>query len=258
MKRLVFFLVAACCAIGIATASAQEPLTILTEKLPPFNFERDGEVRGISADLLLLALDRTGNPTPRSAIRVFPWARAYLMVQREPGTVLFSMARTEEREPLFRWVGPIQELTIGLIARKERGIVLNSMADAEAYTIGTIRDGAPEQLVIAAGVNPDRLDRLTDPSLNLKKLEAGRIDLFAFNVPTTFFMMRQAGMDPAGYEVVHTLKRTALYYAFHKDTPDDLIERLNSAVAELKAPVASGRSAMDEIVEKYLGPVTRH
>jgi polar amino acid transport system substrate-binding protein len=253
MNRWKMALIAIASLIVLSPAHARAELKIMTEKLPPFNFEENGEVVGISADLLLLAMEEAGQPAPRSAIQVFPWARAYTTVQREPNTVLFSMARTEQREPLFQWVGPIYDLTIGLIARRDRNIVLNSIADAGQYTIGTIRDGAPEQLVIAGGYPLEKLDRLTDPSLNLKKLEAGRIDLFAFNVPTTFFMMRQAGMDPGDYEVVYTLKKAALFYGFHKDTDPELIRKLNTAVSDLKQPDETGRSRYRGIVETYLG-----
>jgi polar amino acid transport system substrate-binding protein len=251
MNRWIISLIAIASLVFVGPAHAE--LKIMTEKLPPFNFEEDGAVVGISADLLLLAMETAGHPAPRSAIRILPWARAYTIVQREPDTVLFSMARTEQREPLFQWVGPIYDLTIGLIARRDRNIVMDSMADAGQYAIGTIRDGAPEQLVISAGYPEEKLERLTDPSLNLKKLEAGRIDLFAFNVPTTFFMMRRAGMDPGDYEVVYTLKKTSLFYGFHKDTDPAMIRELNAAVLDLKKPDETGRSRYKEIVKTYLG-----
>lgn len=237
----------------VPAAFAGSPFTIMTEANPPFNFEQEGEVHGIGVDLLLGVMDKTGQPIPRSAIEIIPWPRAYEAVQNQPGTMLFSMARTEQRENLFAWVGPLFDLDIGLIAPKQKKIVINTIADAEKYKIGTIREGAPEQLVIQAGFSPDTLDRIADPRLNIKKLAAGRIDMFAFNVPAAFYMMRQQGLNPKDYEVVYTLKQTGLYYAFHKDTDPNLITNLNQALTELKKKDADGRSPYQEIIANYLG-----
>jgi polar amino acid transport system substrate-binding protein len=234
-------------------AAAQQPFTIMTESNPPFNFEKDGEVHGISADLLLLVMEKAGHPVKRSDIQIMPWPRAYQEVQEKPGTVLFSMARTEQRENLFKWMGPIQELTIGLVAPKSKKIVINTPDDAKKYRIGTIRDGAPEQLAITAGFDESLLDRIADPVLNIKKLAADRIDMFAFNVPAIFYMMIQEGMNPDDYEVVFPLKKTALYYAFHKDTDAAVIEKMNQALADLKKPDNTGQSPYDQIIKKYLG-----
>lgn len=251
MKKLVIILILS----GILTIPvlAQQTFTIMAEALPPFNFELDGVVRGISADLLVMVMEKAGNPIDQSAIKIVPWARGYNAVQNDPGTVLFSMARTEQREPLFQWVGPITDLTLGLMAPKAKHIVLNSLQDANAYKIGTVRDGAPEQLAISGGVSENSLDRISDPVLNIKKLEAGRIDMFAFNVPTTRYLMIDMGINPNDYEVVYTLKQTALYFAFHKDTDPDLIARLNAALQEFHAADANGKSAVDKLIETYLG-----
>jgi len=80
------------------------------------------------------------------------------MVQNVPGSLLFSTARTSQREKLFKWVGPITDLTIGLVSLKTKNIKLQSIKDADKYRIGTIRDGSPEQLVLEAGIQESKVD----------------------------------------------------------------------------------------------------
>jgi ABC-type amino acid transport substrate-binding protein len=227
---------------------------IMTEELPPYNFLAESVVRGISTDIFLRIMERNGMDINRSDIRMMPWPRAYRMVRDIPGSILFSTARTEEREKLFKWVGPITRLTIALLARKDADIRLDSLEDAARYTIGTIRDGAPEQLVIRGGVPLDRLDRIASPELNIKKLQAGRIDLFAFNVPSTRYLMVRMGIDPDEYEPVYILKQADLYYAFHLDTDSSLISRLNRTLEKMRHPDKSGRSEVDRIIENYHAP----
>ena len=51
-------------------------LTILTENLPPLNYEKDGELVGPSVEIVREIQSRVGS---RDKIQVYPWARAYKM-----------------------------------------------------------------------------------------------------------------------------------------------------------------------------------
>jgi polar amino acid transport system substrate-binding protein len=249
-KKLSILIVLLC--LTSFPAMAQESWKIMTEELPPYNFKQDNQVHGISSDILLQLMTKNDTSIQRKDIQLLPWPRAYTRVQNEPGTILFSTARTPQREKLFKWVGPITDLTIGLIALKKNNIQLRSLEDAKKYTIGTIRDGAPEQLVLKGGLMENDLDRIASPESNIKKLQAGRIDLFAFSVPSTRYLMITLGIDPDNYESVYTLKQAELYYAFHKDTDDQVIQALNTTLQELKQPDTTGKSSIDRILDKYL------
>ncbi len=254
MRRVYTVIIAAVLMIclQVIPALARPNWNIMTEELPPYNFTRDGQVYGISTDILLKIMKKNGVAVERQDIHLLPWPRAYSTVQDVTGSILFSAARTTEREKLFKWVGPITDLTIGLTALKERNIRLNSLEDTQQYIIGTIRDGAPEQLVLKSGAAESSLDRIASPEANIKKLQAGRIDLFAFNVPSTRFLMLKLGIDPDKYESVYTLKQADLYYAFHKDTDDELIRALNQTLQAMQQPDAAGTSEVDRIIGGYL------
>jgi ABC-type amino acid transport substrate-binding protein len=252
IQRTVGLLAAVLLFLGAGWCMAAPRFTIMTEELPPYNFLRNGEVYGVSADILLQILEQNNVKVAREEIQLLPWPRAYRMALEQPGSVLFSTARTPERESLFKWVGPITRLTIGLLARRDRHITLSSLADAARYTVGTVRDGAPEQLLARSGVPQSSLERIASPEKNIRKLQAGRIDLFAFNIPTTRCLMLRMGIDPDDYVSVYTLREVELYYAFHPDTDDGLIRALNRSMAELRRPGSDGRSEVDRITEAYL------
>lgn len=252
MKKILFFITICLSLFTLLPQKGMCSWEIFTEELPPFNFERDGKVYGISTDILLELLRMAGTPVARENIQLIPWPRAYNTVLTTPGTILFSAARTEEREPLFQWVGPIHKITIGLIAKKESNILIHSIEDLRKYKIGTIRKGAPEQLVIKAGINEDSLDRISDPVANVKKLQSGRIDMFAFNVPTTRYLMATNGIDPDQYEVVWVLKEAEIYYAFHNETDTKTIEKLNFLLDEMKQGAGEAGSFYDLTIARYL------
>jgi polar amino acid transport system substrate-binding protein len=248
MLLLLIFLLA-------GAAFSAEPLldwTIMTDELPPYNFSRQGKVFGASTDILLQILEKNNVRVDRKSIHVLPWPRAYQLALTTPGTILYSTARTDERENLFQWVGPITNITMGIIALKERNIQINTLQDLSKYTIGTIRDGAPDQLLLKAGIPESRLDRIASPESNIKKLLAGRIDLIGFSVLSARFLMQRMGLNPELFEAVYTLQERPLYFAFHKDSSKELIQSLNSTLKDMKIPDATGTCTVTRILNKYL------
>lgn len=224
----------------------------MTEDLPPFNFREDEKIVGISTEIVRHIFKHAGFAMDHGDIQLYPWARAYHDAQVIPGTALFSVARTAEREELFCWVGPLLDVTIGIIAKKQNHIKINDVADLAKYRIGSVRDGAPEQLLNKSGVPLKNLERLALPEQSIRKLRAGRIDLFVFNVQTTQYLMLQLGIDPDDYETVFMLKKPKLYLALHKDTERNLVNKLQASLDEMKQPGVDGLSLFDRIVGKYL------
>ena len=231
---------------------AQQSFLVMTEDLPPFNFREDGKVIGISTAIVRHIFKQSGLSMTRGDIQLYPWSRAYHDIQYVPQTALYSMARTEEREDLFCWVGPLMDVTIGIIAKKQSHIKIHSVVDLEKYRIGSVRDGAPEQLLIKRGVPLKNLERLALPEQNIRKLQAGRIDLFVFNVQTTQYLMLKLGINPDDYETVFMLKNPKLYLALHKDTDRKVVNRLQASLDEMKRPGADGLTLFDRIVDGYL------
>jgi len=221
--------------------------TILTEEWKPYNFKKDGIVLGISTDMLVLMLERIGTTQNRKDIMLVPWARAYNMLQNNPGTILFTTTKTEERENMFKWVGPIFEIELNLYALKQRNLKINSIEDIKKYRIGTQRDDVVESLLVKkTGMNVTDFERVASSLLNVKKLYAGRIDLVPQCKETTIIKCKEAGIDPDKFESVYTLDTKSNYYAFHKDTPDEVISTFQAAFDELK-----GEGKLDEIFRKY-------
>ena len=228
----------------------------MTEENPPFNFQENGRLQGIAVDLLLAIHDVAGLPLRRDQIRLLPWPRAYRILEKDPDAALFSTARTRRREHLFQWVGPITTLTIGVIARRNRHLRPRSIAELNGLRIGTIRNGAPEQLLLEGGLEARWLDRVTTPEQNIRKLAAGRIDALAFNREATWYLMGRLGLDRYDYEMIYVLDEALLYYAYNPGVDAMLIDRLNRALLMLRTRDSAGASTYQRIIGHYLGPET--
>jgi polar amino acid transport system substrate-binding protein len=231
----------------MATNVGAQTLTVLAEENPPFNTVKDGSAQGAATDLFLAIAAKAGLKVTRDDVKTQPWVRSYEAVQTQVNTVLFPMARTAARENLFKWVGPIYKVQIGLIAPKARKLVIKDAADASKYKIGTVKDGAPEQAIVAAGVSVDLLDRSADLVGNLRKLQSGRIDMLAFNAVAANFNMASLGMNPVDYEVVFVLSEPQLYFALQKDTAPTTINALQTALDAAKKD-----GSYDAIIKKFI------
>jgi polar amino acid transport system substrate-binding protein len=229
--RFVTILALSC---GLSLARA-ESLVLLTENLPPFNmsvtgnnFARDDNVTGISADILRAVCERAG--VECQLILRFPWQRVYQQTLDDAGYGLFSTARTAEREKLFKWVGPIASNDWVLFAKGDSAIQLGSLEDARRYRIGGYKDDAKTQFLLDKGIEVQTALRDAE---NVRKLERGQIDLWVTSDQAGRFVARQEGVE--SLKVVQHLYRADLYLALNRQTPDELVQKLQRTLDSLRA-----------------------
>lgn len=215
-----------------------DEMTWLTEEYYPYNYREDGRVKGISADLLRLVWQEMGEP--EHSIYVLPWARAYVQTQGTKNTVLFSMARTPEREKLFKWAGPIAHVRFVLAARKGSRITMDSMEDLAGLRVGTLRGDVSDQL-LQPFKDKCRVDAVVRMDQNLRKLDAGRIDLVAYEELSLRLLLQHDGRPPDALQTVYVLREVPVYYAFNLATDNALIQRFQSALNDAKNTEAYAR-----------------
>jgi polar amino acid transport system substrate-binding protein len=202
-----------------------EGLTYLTEEFRPLNYTENGKPTGLAVALLKLLWQEMG--VPKQPIQVMPWPRIYRSGQLDPRIVIFSMYRTEERENLFKWVGPIVKGRLALFALRSRHLVADSLKDMAGRRIVSLRDIAAAAKVLGAGLPLTYASRV-EHAVHL--LESGRVDALALDE----FRFRQAlaamGLRANGFETVLVLSEDSLYYAFSRDTGDPLVARFQQAL----------------------------
>jgi ABC-type amino acid transport substrate-binding protein len=105
------------------------------------------------------------------------WARAWASVQTEKNTCLVPLARTPDRITQFSWIGPIYKAYYVVIALKKRRLKLDSLESAvkQKLTVGVVASQASDD--IAKAVPGLHREPVTAPTLNFRKLLAGRVDI---------------------------------------------------------------------------------
>jgi polar amino acid transport system substrate-binding protein len=195
----------------------------------------DGEMGGITGEMVKRALARAHVSATISPV---PWQRAYDDALGNAMTCAYPTSVTEARLPLFKWVGPLTRNDWVLVGTTEANIRLDRVEDAKRLRIGVYQGDARETFFRDAGGY--QIESVNSNELNLTRLEAGRIDLWAASVYTVWYE-RQRGVN--NLRVVLPFRSVSLSLACNKDVSDDIIARLNQAVADL---IADGTAAVLE------------
>lgn len=241
-----------------ATAANQpapaKDMVYITEQFPPFNYQEDGKLQGISVDLLEKMLEHINTTLNRSEIKLLPWDQGYQMALQDNNTVIFSTGRIPEREALFKWVGPISSIKVVLFALNAKHIKINSPGDLRALKIGVVKHSAEGPVVIKAGANPGNLVERNNTTEVIDMLKAGTIDAWAYPDLVGVWLADKAGLNASKYEVVYQLtKESPLYYAFNRNTSDSTVQTFQAALNQSKnGKEASGVSDFEKVLYRYL------
>jgi len=213
------------------TCPAAAELTIITEEFPPLNYTENGKLTGAITDVVREITRRLGIAND---IQVMPWARGYKRLLTEPNTVLFTTARTEARESLFHWVGPLHSARIELYARKSDQRQIDSIEAAmQVDAIATYRDDVREQILKSLGFT--NLDSSNSPHSGIRKLMSGRVDLWIFDNVGAQQVAREAGFGPRDIKAILTLQQQISYIAISKPTSPAIVQQWQVTLDEMKA-----------------------
>jgi len=233
-------------------------LNYLTEEVPPFNYQEGGKPAGISVEILEAIFRNMGLNRTRADVRIVPLADGFQQAQGNTSTVLFSIVRTPEREPLYKWAGPFTKSSFVLFAPKSRNITIASPGDLNRYRIGAVKASIENDLLISQGVNASHIISGAVPGELFRMLKEGQIDLWAEGDLTGRYEMKKAGVNPEAYAIVYTLSENDLYYIFSRDVPDTLVSSFQQALQTVKYQRdAQGISEYERIIYRNLGVAAR-
>lgn len=216
------------------TSLAQQKLYFFTEQYPPYNMTDDGrafahkadEITGLCTDVIKAVIRETPYD---SRIKLRNWKYGMERSKRKANTGVFCAARSPEREALFHWVGPITNLGWALFSLPGSDIKLNSLEDARDYKIGGYKGDVMSNYLIEKGFNVE----LSDSSQMVpRRLQLGQVDLWV----TDQLSGPYTAADAAELEIkeVLTFRNTPMFLAINRDTSDDVINTLQSALDKLR------------------------
>lgn len=234
MKGLVFAL--SSLAFVLCAPVAADELIFYTEDNPPWNMPADdGGVTGFATAMVAEAARRAG---VEYRVELLPWRRAYAAALTEPTACVFAANRTEERDPLFRWVGPIGYGGWVLFSRPDDERNLASIDAARDLRVAAAPGSAIAHFLLDEGFTA--LEVAT-PALNARKLHAGRVDLWASGLANVTAVARIT--DTPEPQIAYILKRATLSLACNRDMPETKIAAMDAEMRALRTGAFGRRTA---------------
>ena len=215
-------------------ASDEVSLAVVTEEWRPFNYTDDnGIIVGRSTTKVRAILDSLGY---KYDIRSYPWTRAMRMAENDENTLIYSIFRTPEREHKYQWacplMAPVKVYFFHLATRDD--INVTSLDDAKNYVISVGRNARSHETLLEKGfIEGQHLDVSADPSGELRKFLAGRVD---FLVQSEWEMSESLkGVERQYIEVVRSLEvanvnERSACIAFSKKTDKEIVNRVQAAL----------------------------
>ncbi|BBD09712.1 substrate-binding periplasmic protein [Desulfovibrio ferrophilus] len=234
--------------ILMSMAAGAQDLHVVTEDYAPYNYSENGEIVGFSTEVLRAILKRA---EVGYQIEMLPWARAYRIAQGAKGVLIYSMARTPERENQFHWVGPLAPRSVHLFRlATRRDIAPKTDAELTGYRMGVVRADATEALALGWGFVPDKnLMVAKDIAQLLRLLDAGRIDVVPANPLMFQHDLKRDGRNAADYPSCYSVNFDDGYYlGISRGSNPRLIERIRKAFDAL-----SKEGVLDQIRSRYEG-----
>jgi len=173
-------------------AFAQEELIIATGKFPPFISKNKSD--SYLTEVLHAVAKEMG---VKFKFRLMPWKRVDLSVENMTAWGAIPAVRTAKREKIFDFSDTLYTAKIKFFYYSPDGGKKNikysglysGLKDLKKYRIGGVRGYYYEQAFRDAGL---KLSLVSNESQNVGKLFLGRIDLFAMNETTGWYLIKNS------------------------------------------------------------------
>ncbi|MBF0226792.1 MAG: transporter substrate-binding domain-containing protein [Desulfobacterales bacterium] len=208
-------------------------LDIVTEILAPLNYAENGKVTGFSTEIVEQLLKETGI---KGNIRVYPWERAYKKALEEENVLIYTITRTEARENLFKWVGPISDRNIYLYKLKKRkDININNLEDAKKFRVGALIGSAAAKSLINTGFTENvNLFPVPDEAQNVRKIMLNRVDLIIILDWALAWQGKQQEIALGTFEKVLPVDTELKYYlGFSRQTSDEIVDKFQGSLEKI-------------------------
>jgi polar amino acid transport system substrate-binding protein len=229
-------------------AAADDHLTLYTEHFPPYNFEENGVIRGINADILHQACQLANI---KCEMKIYPWLRAFELAQKDPASGIFTISRTKSRINLFQWVGPLASSKAYLYRLASRTeIAVGSLEQAKQFSIAVAHGDVYEEFLLAQGFEYGKnLIEFRSKSEPIPLFLQGKIDLVIGSdiVMPSWLANNQVPVDTA-VPVIDISTFGSNYVAFNHAVPAELANRLQQSIDMLKQ-----NGQFEQIVASYQG-----
>ena len=221
-------------------------ITVVTEELAIGYRDKDDQkdmgITAIFVERLLREMDANYE------VKILPWSRALVYSKIRPNTLIFPIARTEERENDYIWIGKVFPADYRLYKLKNRvDVIVNTLEDAKEYRIGVNNNNVIHRYLFSKGA--EKLEAVNSDAQNLKKIMHGRLDLFAKTKEGMDALCKEIKFDCDELVPVLTLDEisSGLYIAYGQNADKNVIDRTRLAYKDALEKTIPGTAIRSQL-----------
>jgi len=194
-----------------------EPLQLVTLQYPPYEYQENGQIKGVVIDLVTEIFDRMDVSIE---IFVLPWARAIRNIEQGSADAIFTAYKTPEREKFADYsIEVLMPQVVSLFIRKGEGIKfdgdLNKLNSKSFGVVNKVSYGKKIDHAIQNGVLAS-IQLANSGELNMKKLLAKRIDILVSNKYGAWDTLKKLNKQNEVEELIPEVQNVPSYIAFSK------------------------------------------
>lgn len=221
---------------------------LVTLQYPPYEYEKDGEIKGIAVDIVKEIFDRMGYETK---IELLPWARALEMIKNGEADGIFTAYKTPERETFADYSNEILiPQTISLFVLNDSEITFDGdLSKLSNYTFGVVNGVSyGEKFDSLIKENILSTETTSTGEKNIEKLLNKRFDILISNKYGALSILNQKNLSDKIKELTPHVEIVPSYIAFSKSRNlTQLRDEFDKILAKM---IEDG--TVDEHIEKYV------
>ncbi|MDS1309019.1 MULTISPECIES: substrate-binding periplasmic protein [Marinobacter] len=247
VRHIVLLMVAMIGSMASGQGYASDKLFLYTENFPPYNmsssgraFEHNGNsIDGICTEMVKAILQNTDLDY---VIKLRNWDYGYNRALDKQNHGIFCTTFTEERENLFKWVGPLTKNLWTIFAGSGTNLKIDKLEDTKGMLYAGYRNDVMTTYLLDRGY---KVSAMESDDINPKRLELGQVDLWiADRLAGPYFASQQ---DVEGLEPVFSFNETELYLAMNLDTSEKIMQKLQEGLRKIRS------NGMYEAIETKYG-----
>jgi polar amino acid transport system substrate-binding protein len=233
-----------CLRVWEENCTVSTKLRVITEEFPPYNFKTASGISGISTDIVRELMKRTNTSAD---IESMNWSDGYTLAISGPDTMIYSVARTSEREDKLKWVGPIGVWRLTFYADSKSNISITDMDGARrAGVVCVVKNDARYTTLMQD--NFTQIQTVATDGECARKLKEGSVSLW-FGSSTSFDgVIAKENLSQSDFKPVYEVMNNPLYIGFSKDVPDSVVSNWQEKLGDM---YADGTYA--NITARYVG-----
>lgn len=239
--RIVFGLLIFCYSLYAAE------IVLYTEDYPPYQMIENGKLSGIGVDVVNEIKKRVNDTVE---IRLTKWDTAYKQALSSKNVGVFSTGRTQERENMFKWVGPIGKTKYVFFMNKNNNLYIGNPDEAskKVKEILVGNNDVSFQVLSSLGIKNLKSSSDITAKENIHKIANNQADLWASDYYSGMYKINLYGYKDKIKPVMlnRPFLATTLNIAFNIGTDNDIIKRWSKTLDEI---ISDG--TFDKIIKKY-------